>query len=68
MFTTQGGFNPKAMLGVTKHLSNFRSNHPSGVNMTNCDGSVRFWSESTHFGILDATATRHDSEPLTYTE
>jgi prepilin-type N-terminal cleavage/methylation domain-containing protein len=66
MFTTQGGFNPKAMLGDTKRLANFRSNHPNGVNMTNCDGSVRFWAESTHHGILDATATRFGSEAMSF--
>lgn len=64
MFTTKGGFNPQTMAGDTKRLSNFRSSHPGGVNMTNCDGSVRFWSEQTHFGILDASATRDRGEPF----
>lgn len=62
MFTTQGGFNPKRMAGDTRRLANFRSNHPSGVNMANCDGSIRFWSENSHHGILDASATRSGNE------
>jgi len=66
MFTTHGGFNPKAMLGDTKRLSNFRSSHPSGVNMSNCDGSVRFWFENTHFGVLDASATRYGGESVSF--
>ena len=63
MFTTEGTFNPKVMAGDTRRLANFRSDHPDGVNMANCDGSIRFWLETTHHGILDAAATRYGGEP-----
>ena len=66
MFTTQGSFNPRFMAGDSRRLANFRSNHPSGVNMANCDGSVRFWGDLTDHGILDATATRRGGEALSY--
>lgn len=62
LFSTIGPFNPKTMAGDSKRLSNFRSNHPSGVNMTNVDGSVRFWSETVDHVILDAAATRNGGE------
>ena len=64
MFTTMGPFNPKSMNGDSRRLSNFRSSHPNGVNMTNCDGSVRFWSEVVNHAVLDATATRAGNEPF----
>jgi hypothetical protein len=57
-FTTRGPFNPKAMAGDSTRLSNFRSNHPGVVNMTNVDGSVRTLSETIDHLILDAMATR----------
>lgn len=62
MFTTLGPFNPKLMNGDSKRLSNFRSSHPGGVNMANCDGSVRFWSDVVNHPVLDATATREGNE------
>jgi hypothetical protein len=34
------------------------------VNMTNVDGSVRFWSENTDHAVLDAYATRAGGEAL----
>src|SRR5690606_31972345 len=40
LFTTQGPFNPQARDGDSKRLSNFRSNHPGGVQMVRGDGSV----------------------------
>jgi prepilin-type N-terminal cleavage/methylation domain-containing protein len=64
MFTTLGPFNPKALNGDSKRLSNFRSSHPGGVNMGNCDGSVRFWSDMVNHAVLDATATRGGNEPF----
>jgi prepilin-type N-terminal cleavage/methylation domain-containing protein len=63
-FTTRGPFNPRAMLGDSTRLSNFRSNHPGGVNMANVDGSTRFWSETVDHLILDAAATRDGGEAL----
>lgn len=63
-FTTLGPFNPKSMAGDSKRLSNFRSNHPGGVNMANVDGSIRFWSETVDHLILDAAATRDGGEAL----
>jgi type II secretory pathway pseudopilin PulG len=62
MFTTLGPFNPQYMDGDSKRLSNFRSSHPNGVNMANCDGSVRFWGDTVHHLVLDATATRGNNE------
>jgi hypothetical protein len=65
LFTTLGGFNHQYMNGDSKRLSNFRSNHPGGVNMGNCDGSVRFWHEDTDQIVLDAMATRAGREVVT---
>ena len=61
-FTTRGPFNPKAMAGDSTRLSNFRSNHPGGVNMANVDGSIRFWAETIDHALLDAAATRDGGE------
>ncbi|MFO0906442.1 MAG: DUF1559 domain-containing protein [Pirellulales bacterium] len=63
-FTTRGPFNPKSMAGDASRLSNFRSNHPGGVNMANVDGSVRFWSETVNHAVLDAAATRDGGEAV----
>jgi prepilin-type N-terminal cleavage/methylation domain-containing protein len=63
-FTTRGPFNPKAMAGDSRRLSNFRSNHPGGVNMANVDGSVKFVAETIDHALLDALATRDGGEPL----
>jgi prepilin-type processing-associated H-X9-DG protein len=62
LFTTLGTFNPKTMNGDSMRLANFRSNHPGGVNMMHCDGSLRFWSETTDHALLDAMATRGGGE------
>ena len=62
LFTTRGIFNPKAMAGDSKRLSNFRSSHPTGINMANCDGSIRFWSETIDSTVLDSVATRNGGE------
>ena len=64
MFTTLGPFNPKTLNGDSKRLSNFRSSHPNGVNMANCDGSIHFWSDMVNHAVLDATATRGGNEPF----
>jgi prepilin-type N-terminal cleavage/methylation domain-containing protein len=63
-FTTRGPFNPQSMAGDTMRLSNFRSNHPGGVNLANVDGSVRFWGETVDHAVLDAAATRDGGETL----
>jgi len=62
LFTTLGGFNHKEMAGQSSRLANFRSSHPGGVNMGNCDGSVTMWSTTTSQAILDAMATRNGGE------
>ena len=62
VFTTKGPFNPQKMAGDSKRLSNFRSNHPGGVNMGNCDGSVRYWQQTVSNTLLDAVATRQGGE------
>jgi prepilin-type N-terminal cleavage/methylation domain-containing protein len=64
-FTTRGPFNPQMMAGDSARLSNFRSNHPGGVNMANVDGSIRFVGETIDHAVLDATATRAGGESLT---
>lgn len=64
VFTTRGPFNPKALDGDSMRLATFRSSHPTGVNMTNVDGSVRFTTESIDHSILDAMATRDGGESL----
>ncbi|MFN0021132.1 MAG: DUF1559 domain-containing protein [Pirellulaceae bacterium] len=64
MFSTLGPFNPKSLNGDSKRLSNFRSSHPGGVSMANCDGSVRFWADMVNHATLDATATRQGNEPF----
>jgi prepilin-type N-terminal cleavage/methylation domain-containing protein len=62
LFSTKGGFNHKEMAGISSRLSNFRSSHPGGVNMANCDGSVTMWSGTTAQTVLDAMATRQGGE------
>jgi prepilin-type N-terminal cleavage/methylation domain-containing protein len=64
-FTTRGPFNPQSMSGDSARLSNFRSSHPAGVNLTNVDGSVRFVPDSIDHSILDAFATRDGGESVT---
>jgi prepilin-type N-terminal cleavage/methylation domain-containing protein len=63
-FTTRGPFNPKTMAGDSNRLSNFRSNHPGGVNMANVDGSIRFVGETIDHAALDAAATRAGGETI----
>jgi len=63
-FTTRGPFNPKSMAGDSNRLSNFRSNHPGGVNMANVDGSIRFVGETIDHAALDAAATRAGGETI----
>lgn len=65
-FTTRGTFNPGMMAGDSSRLSNFRSNHPGGVNMANVDGSVRFWAETVSHLVLDAAATRDGGEVVSF--
>ncbi len=62
LFTTRGPFNPQQMAGVSTRLSNFRSNHPSGVNMAICDGSVRLFTDNIDTALLNAVATRNGGE------
>ena len=64
LFTTQGGFNHQQMAGISSRLANFRSSHPGGVNMGNCDGSVAMWSTTTDQAVLDAMATRNGGEVI----
>ena len=63
-FTTRGPFNPQSMAGDSNRLSNFRSNHPGGVNMANVDGSVKFAAQTIDHALLDAMATRDGGESL----
>lgn len=62
LFTTLGGFNHQETAGISGRLANFRSNHPGGVNMAMCDGSVSMWATSTSQTVLDAMATRNGGE------
>jgi prepilin-type N-terminal cleavage/methylation domain-containing protein/prepilin-type processing-associated H-X9-DG protein len=61
-FTTRGPFNPQSMAGDSTRLSNFRSSHVNGVNMTMVDGSVQFLATSIDHNVLDALATRGGGE------
>jgi prepilin-type N-terminal cleavage/methylation domain-containing protein len=63
-FTTRGVFNPQARDGDSSRLGNFRSNHPGGLHMVNCDGSVRFWQEHLDHLLLDSLATRNGGEVI----
>ena len=65
LFSTKGPFNPQEMAGVSTRLQSFRSNHPGGVNMMLCDGSVRNFTTSTDTVLLNAAATRNGGEVLT---
>jgi prepilin-type processing-associated H-X9-DG protein len=40
------------------------SDHPNGVNVLMCDGSVHFLTEDTHYTVYYALATRDDGEIL----
>jgi type II secretory pathway pseudopilin PulG len=65
LFTTRGPFNPQKMASDSKRLMNFRSLHPGGVNLANCDASTRFWSSTTSATVLDAVASRDGGEVVT---
>jgi hypothetical protein len=62
VFTTKGPFNAQSMNCDSLRLATFRSNHPSGVNMANVDGSVRFVQQAIDHAALDAAATRDGGE------
>jgi prepilin-type N-terminal cleavage/methylation domain-containing protein/prepilin-type processing-associated H-X9-DG protein len=47
-----------------KALSTARSNHPGGVNLLLCDGSVRFVRDTIALGIWRALSTRNGGEPV----
>jgi prepilin-type N-terminal cleavage/methylation domain-containing protein len=64
IFTTKGPFNAQSMNGDSMRLATFRSSHPSGVNMANVDGSVRFVMDSIDHNMLDAAATREGGESV----
>jgi prepilin-type N-terminal cleavage/methylation domain-containing protein len=63
-FSTRGPFNPQSMSGDSLRLTNFRSSHPTGVNLNNVDGSVRFVMQNIDHAVLDAAATRDGGESL----
>jgi prepilin-type N-terminal cleavage/methylation domain-containing protein/prepilin-type processing-associated H-X9-DG protein len=44
-------------------LMTARSNHPGGVNVSFCDGSVRFVDDNVRIEVWRAAATRAGSEP-----
>jgi len=64
VFTTKGPFNAQTIAGDSMRLATFRSSHPTGVNMSNVDGSVRFVQQNIDHAVLDATATRDGGETL----
>ena len=42
----------------------FFSDHPGGVNILMCDGSVHFLSDDTHYNVYYALCTRNGEEVL----
>jgi prepilin-type processing-associated H-X9-DG protein len=58
--STGGVFNAKFNTG--RETDTFRSEHPGGVYMAFCDGSVRFVNEMIDDAVLDALATRDGGE------
>ena len=64
IFTTKGPFNAQFMNGDSMRLATFRSSHPSGVNMANVDGSIRFVMDSIDHTMLDSAATREGGESV----
>jgi len=63
-FSTKGPFNPQSMNGDSLRLTNFRSSHVNGVNMTMVDGSVQFVVTNIDHATLDALATRDGGETV----
>ncbi len=63
-FSTKGPFNPQSMNGDSLRLTNFRSSHVNGVNMTMVDGSVQFIITNIDHAILDSLATRDGGESV----
>lgn len=60
--STSGVFNTDYDTG--KDLESFRSDHPGGVYLAFCDGSVRFIDEMIDARTLDALATRDGGEAV----
>jgi len=61
-FSTFYGFNIKELAGSSAKLETFRSDHPGGVQMALCDGSVRFVADTIPQSALNALATRAGRE------
>jgi prepilin-type processing-associated H-X9-DG protein len=59
--------NPINFAGTNFYLNEtpFTSNHAGGVNMSFCDGSVRFMAQTTDLKILQMLATRAGGEVVT---
>lgn len=57
-FSTFYGFNVKRLDGNSAKLETFRSDHPGGVQMAFCDGSVKLIADTIPQATLNALATR----------
>jgi prepilin-type N-terminal cleavage/methylation domain-containing protein/prepilin-type processing-associated H-X9-DG protein len=58
--STAGRFNSDRLVTGFLEWETFRSEHPTGVNMLFCDGSVRLMPDDTSDATLDALANRED--------
>ncbi len=61
---TVGVFNADRLITGFNEYMTFRSDHLGGAQFMMGDGSVDFYSESMHAGVLDALATRQGSEVI----
>lgn len=62
--STWGVFNSDRLINGFAEWETFRGDHPGGVVMLFCDGSVRFVATETDPELLDAYATRAGGETI----
>lgn len=60
--STLGVFNSDRLITDSNEWFSFRSDHPGGAHFAMVDASVRFVSDQTDVGVLNALATRHGGE------